>query len=123
MNPKQFLLWGGIILLVVGILGYINGGFLSFLGFQFDSGENLAHTLLGIVAIAAYLWLPAMAQKWLVILVGLLGLYFAVYGYLVRGNVSPNYFGLANLENPSDNILHLLIGLWALWAGFKNPQA
>lgn len=121
MNPKQFLLWGGIILLVVGILGYIKSDFLGFLGFEFDSGENFAHTLLGIVALAAYLWLPAMAQKWLVVLVGLLGLYFTVAGYLVRDDASGmNYFGLANLENPADNLLHLVVGLWALWAGFKS---
>ena len=33
----------------------------------------------------------------------------------------PNFYG-ANLENPLDNILHLVIGVWAVlaWRGAKK---
>jgi hypothetical protein len=87
--------------------------------FYLDAGENVAHTGLGIIAIAAaYLLKDANLQKWLVVAVGLLALFFTVYGFAVAGNASPNTFGISNLENPADDILHLVVGVWALGAAF-----
>ena len=82
----------------------------------FDNGENWAHTVLGVVAlIAAFALKSESAQKNLVILVGVLGLFFAVY------NIFSTTFLGANLENPLDLILHLVIGVWALWAALRKP--
>ena len=115
MNPKQFLLIGGAVLVLVGILGYV--GVIgptpekSFFGamWWFDNGENLAHTVLGIAGLAAAFIFPAMWQKWLVIILGVVGLAVAAYGWFVGTMI----YG-ANLENPADNILHLAVGTWAL---------
>ena len=60
MNPKQFLVIGGIILLLVGILGFV--GILgptasdSIFGatWYFDNAENWAHAVLGIVALLLF---------------------------------------------------------------------
>ena len=52
----------------------------------------------------------ADAQKWLVVVVGLLALFFAAY------NIFSTSFLGANLESPADMILHLVVGVWALWA-------
>jgi len=30
-----------------------------------------------------------------------------------------NTFGVANLESPADDILHLVVGVWALAAAFR----
>lgn len=125
MNPKQFLQIGGVILVLVGILGLI--GIIgptpdsSIFGeaWWFDQGENGAHLILGVVAlIAAFAIKCANAQKWLVILVGILGLAVGIAGFVIGGGTveMPNFLG-ANLENPADNILHLGVGLWALLAG------
>ena len=119
MNPKQFLLIGGIVLLVLGLVGF--AGLFSQMNsfFYLDAGENIAHTVLGIVAIAAaYLLKDANLQKWLVVAVGAVALFFTVYGFIVAGNPSPNTFGVANLESPADDILHLVVGIWALAAAF-----
>ena len=120
MNPKQFLQIGGAILLVLGIAGAV--GIFSKTNtpwFWLDNGENVAHIVLGVVALAAaYLLKDATAQKWLVPVVGITALFFAVYGFMVAGNTPPNTFGISNLESPADDILHLVVGIWALAAAF-----
>ena len=127
MNPKQFLLIGGAVLAVVGVVGFL--GIIgptpdkSLFGqtWWFDNGENVAHLVLGIVALGAAYVLGDALQKWLVAAVGVLGVLVAVWGFLVSGSASPNFYG-ANLENPADTALHLVVGLWALWAAFWGKK-
>lgn len=124
MYPRLFLLYGGAVLLLLGIIGYL-GIFNEEATpwFWLDPGENLAHTVLGVVALAAVL-VPGLNDalrpfyRWIVILVGIIALFFALYGFLQAGAAEPNTFGLANLENPSDNLLHLVVGVVALLAAF-----
>ncbi len=126
MTPRQFLTIGGAVLLLLGIVGYL--GIFSEQNtpwFWLDGGENLAHTVLGIVALAA-VFVPGLNDalapyyRWIVILVGLLALFFAVYGFLQPegSGADPNTFGVSNLENPADNILHLVVAIWAFVAAF-----
>jgi hypothetical protein len=119
VNPKQFLLVGGIVLLALGLVGFL--GVFSDLksAFYLDQGENVAHTGLGIIAIAASFLIPtASRQKWLVAVVGITALFFGIYGFLVAGNTPPNTFGISNLESPADDVLHLVVAVWALVAAF-----
>ena len=122
MNPKQFLQWGGWILVLVGILGFFLIGPTadkSIFGdtWWFDNGENWAHLILGLVALGASMWLDAGMQKPLVMAVGVLALFFAIYNFF-----STSFLG-ANLESPADLILHLVVGIWALWAAMQSPAA
>ncbi len=121
LTPNGFLKVGGAILLVVGILGFIlPGGQLIGTTWYFDFAENVAHTVLGIVALIAAFSLPEGAQKALVWIVGIVALVFTVWGYLVAGAPAPNWYGITNLENPLDNILHLVVGVWAVWAASRK---
>jgi hypothetical protein len=128
LYPKLFLTVGGAVLLLLGIVGYLN--IFTESGtpwFWLDSGENLAHTVLGVVALAA-VFVPglntALAPYYraIVILVGLIALFFAVYGFLQAGAPEPNTFGVANLENPSDNLLHLVVAIAAFAAAWAPSR-
>lgn len=122
MNPKQFLLWGGLILVLLGILGMVgvigptatDSVFGS--SWWFDSAENWTHLVLGVVAILASFVLPMMWQKYLTLLVGAIGILVGLY------NFTSTTLGGANLESPADLILHLVVGAWALWAGMRRPD-
>lgn len=124
MNAKQFLMIGGIILLVVGILGFIPGiigptADKSIFGetWFFDNGENWAHTILGIIALILGFAVPAMVQKWVVVLLGVIGLVIGIYSFF-----TPVLLG-SMLQNPADSILHIVIGVWALAAGFMTKDS
>ncbi len=124
MNPKQFLVVGGIVLLALGIVGFLGVFSDTKSAFYLDQGENVAHTGLGIIAIAAaFLIREADLQKWLVAAVGVVALFFAVYGFMVAGNTPPNTFGISNLESPADDVLHLVVGIWALAAVWLPGRA
>lgn len=128
LNPRQFLMLGGIILLALGVLGmFVLGPTAqsSLLGefFWLDSTENVAHLLFGVVALAAYYFLKdEMMTKWLVVLVGIVALLAAVVGFM-GPVVSVPLLGETNLENPSDNVLHLVVAVWAFWAAFMGKGA
>jgi hypothetical protein len=118
MDSKQFLTWIGWILLALGVLGFIwpnvGGAYL-----YFDSVENWAHTLLGVVALViAYGVKDMQTLKWVATVYGTVALVIGVWGFLVAGNSEPNFYGVANLENPLDNLVHLIIGVWGLWAAW-----
>ena len=118
-NVKTFLTYGGWVLVIVGILGFflIGPTEASLFGnsWWFDNAENWAHLVLGVVALLlVYVVKNNELNKWVTILVGLFALIATVSGFL-----NPNFLG-ANLENPLDNILHLVVGVWALGAGFSK---
>jgi hypothetical protein len=126
-TPKGFLTYGGVVLLLLGIIGFL-GVFTqsSVPSFYLDNGENVAHTGLGIIALAI-VFVPGLNSafapyyRWIVILLGSVSLFFAVYGFAVGGNTAPNTFGISNLESPLDDILHLVVGVWALYAAWRAP--
>lgn len=128
-TPKGFLTYGGAILLLLGIIGFL-GVFTetSFPSFYLDAGENVAHTALGIIALAI-VFVPGLNTafapyyRWIVILLGIVALFFAVYGFVVGVNPAPNTFGLSNLESPLDDLLHLVVGVWALYAAWRAPAS
>jgi hypothetical protein len=128
-TPKMFLTVGGAVLLLLGIVGFLNiFTEEAYPSFWLDGGENVAHTFLGIVALAA-VYVPglnsALAPYYrpIVILVGLIALFFGVYGFVVAGDTSgANTFGLSNLESPADNILHLVVAAWAFASAFMGRE-
>lgn len=124
-TPRMFLIVGGIVLLALGIVGFL-GIFTkaSTPAFVLTTGENVAHVALGVIALAA-VYVPGLREalapyyRWIVILVGIIALFFGVYGFLVANNAEPNTFGLANLENPADNLLHLFVAVWAFASSYR----
>lgn len=121
-TPNGFLKLGGVVLVLVGILGFV--GVIgptaadSIFGeaWWFDNAENWAHLVLGIVALIAAYSLGASAQRGLVLLLGVVGILVALY------NVFSTTLLGANLESPADLALHLVVGLWALIASKKSAS-
>lgn len=125
LTPRGFLMAGGIILLALGVGGMTVLGPTaeqSMLGdfFWLDTTENYAHLLLGVVALAAYFLLKENSlTKWLVILVGVIAAVATVAGFMNAGqNVLG--MGMTHLENPADNVLHLVVAVWAFAAAFMG---
>lgn len=121
-----FLRYGGIVLLLVGVVGLI-GLFNNVTFFTLDTGENYAHLALGIVGVAVGFGINNTGlHKLLTWALFVTALVFTVWGLFLpsggtlSGNTwsSPNFYGLANLESPADSILHLVVAAWAglaLW--------
>lgn len=117
MNPKQFLQIAGVVLVLLGVLGFV--GVIgptpdkSVLGdaWWFDNGENWAHLVLGVVALGAGFLLAENFQKLLVRVLGIVAVLVGLYSLVI----GPSFLG-SNLENPLDTILHLAVGAWAILA-------
>lgn len=127
MNPKQFLTIGGVILILIAILGWVNvigpTADDSVFGeaWYFDMAENWAHLVLGVVALIAAFLFPATVNKPLVMLLGIIGILIGIYS--VFGPVTEGKAFLdAQLQNPGDSILHIVVGVWALWASMAKPK-
>lgn len=126
MNPKQFLTIGGVVLVLAGILGMIGilGPTVEQSIFRsswwFDAGENWAHLVLGIVALIVAFSMGASLQATITMLVGIVGIVIGLLGFFLGTDAMYNFYGLANLENPLDNVLHLVVGAWALLAWWKG---
>jgi hypothetical protein len=82
-----------------------------------------------VVALAA-VFLPGLKTartpyyRSLTLAIGLVALFFAVYGILLPAGNPPtelNCFGVANLEF-WDNVLHFLLFIWAFSAAFATPR-
>jgi hypothetical protein len=118
VTPARFLQFGGLAFLALGIVGFlmpnIGGAYL-----WFDIPENYAHLITGIVAVVLAPMPIGTTKKWLVLLIGLLAVFFGIIGFLVAGNEPPNFYGITNLENPLENAIHLTLGIWALMAAME----
>jgi hypothetical protein len=127
-TPRGFLITGGAVLTVLGLLGFVILNNPSRSLILLDSTANKAQLALGLVALAA-VYVPGLNDalapyyKWIVVLVGMIALFFGVYGFLVSPGspAQPNTFGLANLEL-GDNLLHLVVAAWAFLAAYWSPQ-
>ncbi len=121
-TSTNFLKIGGAVLVVVGVLGFVGiigptadqSIFGSF--WWFDNGENWAHLLLGVVGLIVAFAAPKDLHKVVTILVGVLGIFFALY------NVFSTSFLGTSLESPADLVLHLVVGVWALYSAFGKKM-
>ena len=106
-SSTAFLRYGGGVLLLVGIVGYV--GILNNVSFfSLDAGENLAHVGLGVIGLAAGFGLKdAMIHRVLTGVVGVTALIFVLIGWFLASGgaltngvfANPNFYCLANLES------------------------
>ena len=106
----------GLVLIVVGILGFLPdftpGGLL--LGyFLVNPLHNVIHLVTGIIALICGLS-SSLASKIFFILFGLIYLAFAIYGFYIGSGMMFDLIAI----NQADNILHLVIAIVTLYFGF-----
>lgn len=122
-TSTNFLKFGGLVLVVVGLLGFVGiigpTSSQSLFGafWWFDNYENVVHLLLGIVGLVVAFALPMSLHKPVTLLVGVLALFFALYNLF-----SVNFLG-ANLESPADLVLHTVVAAWALYSSLGNKSS
>ncbi|TMD60509.1 MAG: hypothetical protein E6I87_06585 [Chloroflexi bacterium] len=124
LSPTNVLKLGGAVLLALGLIG-VTGITNNISFFNLDTGENVAHLALGVVGLGAGFGIKnTELHRWLVAFIALSGLATGIYGFLLPAGdfMHPNFFGITNLENPADNLLHLIVGIWAAAAAYVNKQ-
>lgn len=109
-SAKTFSWILGIVLVVVGVLGFVNNPVLGL--FQVDLNHNIVHLLSGVIGIIAASSGHASARMYLIIF-GLIYGVVAVLGFIGGGSV----LGLITV-NQADNYLHSAIALVSLAVGF-----
>jgi hypothetical protein len=115
---KSFTLILGVVLLAVGIWGWVTGAHDHILVvFGINMAHNLVHILSGAVALVAGLKDEKSAKLYCLVFGAVYGL-VAIAGFL---NVAPAVT-LLNL-NMADNVLHVAIAAACLWMGLQAKTA
>ena len=115
LTPTGFLKVGGGVLLALGLIG-ATGITNNIELFNLDAGENVAHTVLGAVGLAVGFGLKDVRiHRGLVAVLAITGFLTGIIGFILPAGsyAQGNFLGLANLENPADNLLHIVVGIWA----------
>ncbi len=105
---KMYCQWFGIILIVLGVIGFFTH---SLLGVSVDGLHNWIHLLSGVIL--AYLGFTGTSVKLGAQVFGVVYTLVAVLGF-IQGNT---VLGLINTSGLY-NIIHLVVGVLALYAGF-----
>ncbi len=109
----------GIVLVLIGILGFIpgvtsNGMLLGI--FQVSAVHNIIHLLTGIIALMVSKKGEHAARTFFKVF-GVIYLLVLIIG-MVQGDTVLGLFGV----NMADHLLHLIIAALALWYGFKGSR-
>jgi len=117
---RTYALIVGWLMTIVGIVGFFSGGML--LVFEVNTAHNVIHLLTGLVALFFGYYVAGrysrVFDQWL----GIVYTVVAVVGFAVAGLASATILGILPL-NLADNILHAVIALSALSAGFLTTKA
>ncbi|MDQ3855318.1 MAG: DUF4383 domain-containing protein [Chloroflexota bacterium] len=109
----------GVVLLVLGVIGLFVGD--RFLSLNSSLIEDIVHIAAG--AIAAYAGFVARDDAPAIMYARVFGVVYLLLGIL--GFIAPRLFGLFPAGNPlrvQDHIVHILLGLVGLAAGFMSQR-
>lgn len=104
----------GIVLLLVGLLGFVNDPVLGL--FEVDTVHNWVHILSGVVGLIAVSSGQSYARLYLIVF-GIVYALVTVLGFVKGGDI----LGLFTV-NQADNYLHAAIALVCLAVGFGGKK-
>ena len=113
---KTYAVVVGVVLLLVGILGFVTD---QMFGLMFHPAHNVIHLLTGAIGLWAGFGKSANAPKLFAQVFGVVYTLVAIAGFAGMVNLGPIRLGL----NTNYNVIHLVVGLWGLWAGFAKARA
>jgi hypothetical protein len=115
---KTVVTWFGWIFIIIGILGFIPGitsdGMLLGI-FEVSAVHNIVHLLSGIIALA----MAAQGEDGARTYAKIFGVVYLLVTLL--GFFTGSFIGLFE-ANGADNVLHLLLAVIFLWAGFSGRR-
>jgi len=117
MSAKECALWGGVILLLIGIIGIFTGP--SLFGYlNSETLEDVIHIVAGaILAYGGWRGTAAQASMWLKVF----GVIFLIVG--VVGFFNKSIFGLFTAGMGTvDNIVHLIYGVGGVYFGWRKAM-
>lgn len=104
----------GIVLLLIGIVGLFSA---TLLGAKTSVIHNLIHLVSG--AIGAYTGFSGSGYRSFAQIFGIVYTLVGVIGFVAPGTLG----GLGVPVNTLYNLIHLVIGVWGIWAGFSKELA
>jgi hypothetical protein len=116
MTAKTLALVFGVVLVIVGVLGFISNPLVGATGFFLtNSLLNIAYIIAGIILAGCALRMPGQSGMWLKI-IGVVYLIVAVLGFLLvpAGGAILGIF----TTNMAGHWLHVVVGIVLLAAGF-----
>ncbi|MFH1146013.1 MAG: DUF4383 domain-containing protein [bacterium] len=113
MTSQRFAKIAGIIALIIGVLGFF---FTDWGWIQFDPLHNLIHVALGLWGILAGFNDRTEPAR---IYAKSAGLFYAVV--FIIGLVTPSFLTIS--FEMSENILHFILSVWGLYAGFSKVSS
>ncbi|HET6948171.1 MAG TPA: hypothetical protein VFJ45_10215 [bacterium] len=113
MSARAYAMWGGALLVALGIVGLFAG--IRVLALNSETVEDLLHVVAGGVLVwAGSHGSDGQTVTW----TRLIAFLFLVLGLVAF--VSPDLFGLFTYElSRFDTVLHLLYGVVGVWAGWR----
>jgi len=111
---KMYCQWVGIILIVLGILGFlIPGGIMTL---QFTTTHNLVHLVSGVILV--YFGLTGTAVKTGAQVFGVIYTLVAILGFVGSGSVAILNIPVSTLYN----LIHFVVGVLGLYVGFGSSE-
>lgn len=104
----------GIVLLLIGIIGLFSA---TLLGARTTVVHNLIHLVSG--AIGAYTGFTGSGYRAFAQIFGIVYTLVGVIGFATPGTLG----SLGVPVNATYNLIHLVVGVWGIWAGFSKELA
>jgi uncharacterized membrane protein len=114
---KTYATLVGAILLIIGLLGFAKNNSDLF-GLHFNTIHNTIHVLSGLIGLAAGLSNSAAAARAYALVFGAVYTLVAIVGF---AHVAASINDMLML-NPLYNVIHLVVGLLGLAAGFTGGK-
>jgi uncharacterized membrane protein YuzA (DUF378 family) len=121
MSPQLFLQIGGGLFLLLGLFGFVAPNTLDGM-LQLSDQQNIVHVVLGLASLVlGFVPWAGLEKRWAALIIALIALFFGLMGFVWSENPF-NALGMTDFEDPLDNILYIIIGIWGIATMFTKKE-